>query len=326
MPSFTNLVEKEVRREPLRLPWVLAVPKYESSENNGDVYEPDVSDLKSHFLVVDYEASRVVCELDVPSADVIAITVSPNGRGIALVSGSLMGFVTSRKTPLLHTWSVGGDRTITKGRVIDVHVDARCIAMNPSGTHVAIGCLDGQVVVIDVHTGAEKMRASSHEALVRAVTFSPDGTRLVSAGEDQSVRFYSTRNWQEVMKVDCQSIPTCLAFDQKSRSLAIGDEAGHIAILSAASGKDVYNLASEWLKQESTAAKGEAAILSELWSEFVTTHGRSEDEVEAGRQTLESLRRKVRELPIDELRRQFQTSMPPSMDDFFAGERPKVEN
>jgi len=128
-----------------------------------------------------------------------------------------------------------------------------------------------------------------------------------------------------VLKLKCQAVPSCLAFDQQSRSLAIGDESGHIAILPAASGMDVYALASQWLKQETTAAKGEAAILSELWSEFVTTRGRSEDEVEAGRRALESLRDKVRDLPIDELRSQFQTNLPPLIDDFFTGERPEAE-
>jgi len=325
LPSFVNLAGNEVRRQPLRLPWVLAIPKYETAENNGDAFEPDVSDQKSRFLVVDYEAARVVSELDVPDTAVIAVTISPNGRGIALVSGNVMGFEKSRKTPLLHTWSIDDDQSITKGQVIATDVDARCITMNPGGTHVAIGGLDGQVVVVNLKSGLEVMRANSHEALVRAVTFSPDGSRLASAGEDQTVRFYSTRDWQEVMNVDCQSIPTCLAFDPKSRSLAIGDEAGHIAILSAASRKDVYDLASLWLKQESTAAKGEAAILSELWSEFVTSRGRSEEEMQAGQQAIESLRGKVRDLPIDELRSQFQTNLPPLIDDFFTGERPEAE-
>jgi serine/threonine protein kinase/WD40 repeat protein len=325
-PAFVNLVDNEVRRQPLRLPWVLAVPKYESAENNGDAFEPDLSDHKSRFLIVDYEANRVVNELDVQDTAVLAVTISTNGRGIALVSGNLMGFVKSQKTSLLHTWLIDDNLSVTKGQVIPVDADARSIAMNPSGTHVAIGSLTGQVVVVDLQSKKEVMRADVHEGLVRAITFSPDGTRLASAGEDQTVRFYSTRDWQEVIKVNCQSIPTCLAFDQQSQTLAIGDEAGHIAILSAARQKDVYDLAYDWLKQESTAAKGEATILSELWSEFVTTQGRSEVEVQAGLRAIESLRGKVRDLSFDELRQQFKVALPPSIDDFFLGVQRKVDN
>jgi hypothetical protein len=103
-------------------------------------------------------------------------------------------------------------------------------------------------------------------------------------------------------------------------------EAGFVAILRAASRKEVYDLATLWLKNEGTTAKGQSAILSELWAEFVGTGGRSEQEVQVGLQALETIRTKVRELPIDELRRQFQFALPPTIDDFFAGQQIRKGN
>jgi len=143
------------------------------------------------------------------------------------------------------------------------------------------------------------------------LTFSPDGSRLITAGEDKTVRFYSALDWQEVLKWECVATPTSLAVNRSGRRLVIGDDLGHMAIIAASTGREVIETAALWLKQESTAAAGEDAILRELWAEFVTSHGRPEDEIEAGLATLETLRGRIHELGSDELRQRFVSDLPP---------------
>ncbi len=87
-----------------------------SRTSNGDAFEPDQSDHKNHFLIIDYQANRIVNELDVPDSAFLAVTINPDGRGIALVSGNLMGFYKSQKKSLLHTWSVDEGVSIVKGQ------------------------------------------------------------------------------------------------------------------------------------------------------------------------------------------------------------------
>ena len=159
-----------------------------------------------------------------------------------------------------------------------------------------------------------------------SLAFSPDGQRLVTAASDKTVRIFTATDWAESFRFDCRSSPTCLAFDTTGATLAIADSDGFVAILRAASRKEVYDLATLWLKNEGTTAKGQSAILSELWAEFVGTGGRSEQEVQGGLRALETIRTKVRELPIDELRRQFQFALPPTIDDFFAGQQIRKGN
>lgn len=187
--------------------------------------------------------------------------------------------------------------------------------MSPTRDHVAVGSLDGYVMVFDLRSGNVVMRNNAHEGLVRALVFSADGERLITAGDDKMVRFFSARNWQEVAQYQCSATPTCLAIDGKSRSLAIGDTNGHIAILEAATRQDVLDLAKLWLHQESTTESGEDAILGELWSDFVTARRRTEGELEAAVKIMESLRKSVRELSFDELRNRFTTELSPFIDE-----------
>lgn len=308
----------------LSLPWILCVLKDESEKQSGQY------DDKSSFSIVDYELSKVVHVLDMPNSEVAAVALSDNGRSIGVVSGGMLsdnsfGFKNANRSSQLHTWSVSDDRTIAKRPMVEIVASARCLTFNPACTQIAIGSLDGKIIVIDLGSGKELMHANAHEGLVRALTFTPDGGRLITAGDDKTIRFFSAHDWQEVMKWECSAIPTSLAVNQNGGRLAIGDELGHIEIIAASDRHDVIGTANLWLKQESTAADGEDAILRELWAEFVTKVGRSEDELEAGLLTLESLRGKVHELSIDELRQRFSAELPPFLDDFFVGQSKQAD-
>ncbi len=293
---------------PLSLPWILCVPNDERKK------QADQYDDKKRFSIVDYELSKVVHVLDMPNSRIAAVALSDNGRGIGIVSDNSIGARNSKnRLSQLHTWKVSSDRMIAKLPVVEFEGDARCLTFNPTCTQVAVGALDGKIAVIDLGSGNEITSSNAHEGLVRALKFSPDGNRLITAGKDNIIRFFSTLDWQEVMKWSCESTPTSLAIDHAGRKLAIGDDLGHIEIVAASNELDVVNMAALWLKQESTAAAGEDAILRELWAEFVTSHGRPENEIQSGLEALESLRGKVHKLSFDELRQRFLTALPTSV-------------
>src|SRR5262249_20768205 len=62
----------------------------------------------------------------------------------------------------------------------------RPIALQPNGTHLAVGLEDGTVLVRDIASGAEiaRLPGPSPSARVGALAFDPDGRWLVSAHED----------------------------------------------------------------------------------------------------------------------------------------------
>ncbi len=294
--------------KPIFLSWALFIENCDKGTREGEEHKRSV-----HLEVLDYVSSKTIFTQEIQGATCDLTKISSNGRSILLLA-HIEENTGDRNQ--LHTWSVGDDHSIHNGPVLDLNTRYTCIDVSPSGLQVAMGSADGDVDVMDLASGSLITRIKAHERALNAVMFSPDGRRLVTAASDNTVRLYSTRDWAELFEYSCQASPTCLAMDNEGRTLAIGDYQGFVSILNTATRKDVYDLATLWLKNDRTAAKGEAAILSELWAEFVGTGGRSEEEVQAGLDAIESVRGKVREMPIDELRRQFQLALPPMIDDF----------
>jgi WD40 repeat protein/serine/threonine protein kinase len=76
------------------------------------------------------------------------------------------------------------------------------VAFNPSGTRLAAGCADNTIRLWDVGVArraggkeapdAEVAELQGHDAYVHAVDWSPDGTRLISASGDGTVRVWDS--------------------------------------------------------------------------------------------------------------------------------------
>jgi WD40 repeat protein/serine/threonine protein kinase len=76
------------------------------------------------------------------------------------------------------------------------------VAFNPSGTRLAAGCADNTIRLWDVGVArragdkeapdAEVAELRGHDAYVHAVDWSPDGTRLISASGDGTVRIWDS--------------------------------------------------------------------------------------------------------------------------------------
>ncbi len=294
---------------PLNFPWVLCAQRY--SEGHGDSYIAG-----ERCTIVDYESSRLVTTFDLPNSYSVNVSISPTGRNLCMLNRK--DFSAESSVVELLTWSISEDGGMVQGPNLDLqgdwHWPGNGIAYAPDESLLAIGSSNGYVSVIELKSGTVVSRFQACELGTTALTYTPDGQRLIISGEDNGIRFFSTDDWQEVATFLCPATPTCLALDSKGQSLAMGYNTGHIGILAAATSKHVLELAALWLKQESTASAGEDAILRELWAEFVTSHGRPEDEIEASLETLESLRGKVRELSVDELRQRFLMALPPSVE------------
>ena len=126
------------------------------------------------IMLWDVATRTLAATLEGHSGEVYSVAFSPNGSTLA--SGS------SDETVKL--WDAA---TRTNFETLTVNSPVTTVAFSPDGSVVASGTWFRRVKLWNTTTGENIDTFNDHRALVRAVSFSPDGTKLVSASDDGAV-------------------------------------------------------------------------------------------------------------------------------------------
>ncbi len=158
-----------------------------------------------------------------------AVTFSRDGRRLATVErdrGITLWDVATRKA--VRTWSAATGTW---------EGDTRA-ALNPEGTLLACGCVEGPVRLWDVAGGQEIAQLKGHEKCSFDVAFHPDGSLLASAGQDGTVRLWdvATRACVAVLRGHTQNV-WCVTFSGDGKLLASGSHDKTIRFWDARTGE-----------------------------------------------------------------------------------------
>ncbi|KAJ3489330.1 hypothetical protein NLG97_g6016 [Lecanicillium saksenae] len=129
------------------------------------------------------EAGREAKILCADQPGVQSIAFSHDGEQIAAVWGK----------GLLRLWNLATEETT------EIHTDqmSHSIAFSPDGTF-ACGLLDGTIRIWNPATLDETKILSRHEGAVYAITFSSDGKKLASIGDDDTLKIWDTFSASEL--------------------------------------------------------------------------------------------------------------------------------
>lgn len=90
--------------------------------------------------------------------------------------------------------AVAGDPRTYSGHSRESQNLVRGLTFSPSGTLLASGSTDGQIIVWEAATGRLLLTFNGHVEEVRSLSFSPDSLRLLSGARDRTLRLWDLRS------------------------------------------------------------------------------------------------------------------------------------
>jgi WD40 repeat protein/tRNA A-37 threonylcarbamoyl transferase component Bud32 len=148
------------------------------------------------------------------------VAFSPDGKRI--ISGSYDGTVKIWEPGVEHTASLtldgrhqgmafspdgkrivtGGENitiwdTVTGNEVLNINEAGRCVSFSPNAKRI-ISADGNDINIWDASSGKKLKTLSGHDDTIWSMSYSPDGTRIVSGGKDKTVRIWDADTGAEV--------------------------------------------------------------------------------------------------------------------------------
>jgi WD40 repeat protein len=183
-------------------------------------YGASASDDKT-VRVWDVTAGNTISEFKGHQLPVQRLTFSPDGRSIASVSRD-------RKRGEAILWDVG---TGTVVLTIPDKTAMSCVAFHPGGKYLAVGVARPEGTAVtpaikmwSVETGASLQSLAGHQDTITDCKFNSDGTQLISAGADQTLKLWETSTGRELFSFHEEAPILSVAFSHNNQRIATGSE------------------------------------------------------------------------------------------------------
>ena len=133
-------------------------------------------------------------------------------------------------------------------------------AVSKDGTLIAIGQANGSIKIIDADSGEIVQTLTGHTELVRSVALSEDGKRLVSGGDDKTVKVWNLATGKSKDLKGHKGWVKSVAFSPDGKVVASGSFDSTVKIWNAETGEEERNLTGHdaWVRDVKFSPDGKA--------------------------------------------------------------------
>lgn len=185
----------------------------------------------------DATTGQKVLDLVGHTADIFHIEFSPDGSRLATVSPDGTAKVWEASTGKLMLTLNQGSGTVPYW-----------VAFSPDGSRIAVantrGNFEGWVTIWNSATGEMLLTLPNQNAHVNSVSFSPDGTRILTTSDDQTTRIWDANSGQDLQTFYGQTINIVDAvFSPDGARIATVIGSSQVNVLDTATGRGLLTLA-----------------------------------------------------------------------------------
>jgi RNA polymerase sigma factor (sigma-70 family) len=187
----------------------------------------------------DLSDGRVLYTLPQIHPQVDAVAISPDGKTLA-----------AKVWSSIHLFDAQSGQALRKVELEKTNGGAMTewITFTPDGKSVALTHPEGRaVLLVDLESGAV-VRTFSHQHLVVAAAFSPDGTRMAAGGYESEKGVYFARLWEVATGKELRRLRygndvfRTIAFSPDGKTVAVGGDGGRTRLWEADTGKELLTL------------------------------------------------------------------------------------
>jgi WD40 repeat protein len=145
------------------------------------------------------------------------------------------------------------------------------VAWNPNGQLIAIGDSGGAITIGDVAVESSFYRLKEHESNVWSVAWSPDGAKLASVSNDQTMKLWDMQ--QRIVTATIHEPGTHVRWNPDGTTVANTGDSGMLKFVDVANGNSVWSLYAHdnaqavltWSPDGQTFATGSERCDLKLW-------------------------------------------------------------